>query len=117
MTGQQMPEPIQIQAVNLALTPQQIQSNPFNVVSGGTTVNTQFALHNYLAPTPTVAATVKAANAQLPAILAMAKAYGVKSLDKVSGSGAINLDMHANGPVKSVNSQEVLKALNGHNLT
>ena len=30
-----------------------------------------------------VAATVKAPNAQLPAILSMAKAYGVKSLDKV----------------------------------
>jgi uncharacterized protein involved in outer membrane biogenesis len=97
----------------LNLTPSQVQSNQFNVVSGGTTLNTQFAVNNYMAPTPVVAATVKAANAQLPAILAMAKAYGVKSLDKVSGAGVLNLDMRATGPVKALNSQEIMKALNG----
>jgi len=112
-SGNQIAQPIQIQAINLDLTPTQIQSNPFNVVSGGTTVNTQFSLQNYLSAAPIVAATAKTTNAQLPAILSMAKAYGVKALDKVSGSGVINMDMHATGPVKSLTSQEVLKTLNG----
>jgi uncharacterized protein involved in outer membrane biogenesis len=43
----------------------------------------------------------------------MAKAYGVTSLDKVSGAGNLNLDMHAAGPVKSFSPDEIVKALNG----
>ena len=113
MSGKEIPQPIQIQSVNLNLSPSEIRSNPFNVVSGTTTVNTQFTMRNYLAASPTVDATVKAPNAQLPAILAMAKAYGVTSLDKVSGDGTLNLDMRASGPVKSISAAEIEKALNG----
>jgi uncharacterized protein involved in outer membrane biogenesis len=43
----------------------------------------------------------------------MAKAYGVTSLDKVSGAGNLNLDMHAAGPLQSLSSDEIVKALNG----
>jgi hypothetical protein len=60
-----------------------------------------------------VDATVRAPNAQLPAILAMAKAYGVTALDKLSGEGTLNLNMKAAGPVKSLSSAEIMRALNG----
>ncbi len=113
MTGKDIAQPVQIQAINLHLTPAQIESAPFNVVSGGTTVNTQFALQRYLSDNPTIDATVKAPNAQLQNILSMAKAYGVSGLDKISGNGTINLDMHATGPVKSLNSESIMRALNG----
>ena len=113
VSGKQVAQPIQIQSVNLNLSPSQIQSNPFNVVSGGTTLNVQLAAHNYLSPSPLVNATVRAANAQLPAILAMAKAYGVTALDKVNGQGVMNLDLRAAGPVKSLSTAEIEKALNG----
>ena len=113
LSGKDIAQPIQIQSVNLNLTPSQIQSNPFNVVSGGTTLIAQFALRNYLSPAPTVDTTVRAANAQLPAILSIAKAYGVTGLDKVNGSGTMNMDMHAAGPIKSVNKTEIMRALNG----
>ncbi len=113
MTGKDVAQPVQIQAINLHLTPTQIQSAPFNVVSGGTTVNTQFALQQYLSNNPTVNATLKAPNAQLQNLLSMAKAYGVTGLDKISGNGTINLDMHAVGPVKNINSESILRALNG----
>jgi AsmA protein len=112
-TGKDVPQPVQIQAMNLRLTPTQIQSDPFNVVSGGTTVNTQFALQQYLSNNPTVNATLKSPNAQLQNLLAMAKAYGVTGLEKVSGTGTINLDMHASGPVKSLNQASLMRALNG----
>src|SRR6202008_1294738 len=92
MTGKNIAVPIQIPSLNLKLTPAQVQSDPFNVVSGGTTINTQFTLRNYTAPSPTVSASVRAPNAQLPAILSIAKAYGVTSLDKVSGAGTMNLN-------------------------
>jgi AsmA protein len=113
-TGKGIAQPVQIQSANLSLTPTEVRSTPFNVVSGGTTLNTQFSLRNYMSPTPMVNATVRAPNAQLPAILAMAKAYGVTSLDKVNGAGTLNLDMHAAGPIKSITAAELMKALNGN---
>jgi AsmA protein len=113
LSGKEAPQPVQIPAINLNLTPAQIQSNNFNVVSGGTTVNAQFALRNYLAKTPLVDATLKAPNATLPALLSMAKAYGVKGVDKINGAGTLNLDMHAAGPVRAISSDEIMKALNG----
>lgn len=112
-TGKDVPQPVQVQAINLHLTPAQIQSDPFNVVSGGTSVNTQFSLQQYLSNNPTVNATLKAPNAQMQNLLAMAKAYGVSGLEKISGNGTINLDMRAAGPVKSLNQASLMRALNG----
>ena len=113
LSGKDVAQPIQIPSINLNLTPTQLQSNTFDVTSGNTRLNAQFLLRNYLAPTPLVDATVRAPNAQLPAILAIAKAYGVKSVDKINGQGTMNLDMHATGPLKSLNSAEIMRALNG----
>ena len=113
MSGKEAPQPVQIPAISLNFTPAQIQSNNFNVMSGGTAVNAQFALRNYLAKTPLVDATLKAPNAALPALLSMAKAYGVTGVDKITGAGTLNLDMHATGPVRAVSSDEIMKALNG----
>ncbi len=113
MSGKDIAQPVQISSVNLKMTPSDIQSNPFNVTSGGTTLNTQFAVRNYVSPTPVVDATVRAPNAQLPAVLAMAKAYGVTAVEKINGAGTINLDMHASGPVKSITTTEIMRALNG----
>lgn len=113
MSGKDIAQPIQIQAINLKLTPTQIQSAPFNVVSGGTTLNAQFALQQYLSNSPLINATLKAPNAQLQSILSMAKAYGVGGLEKISGNGIINLDMRAVGPVTGVTSAEIMRALNG----
>lgn len=113
MSGKEIAQPIQIQAANLNLSPSEIRSNPFNVVSGATTVNTQFTMRNYLSPSPTVDAAARAPSAQFPAILSMAKAYGVTALDKITGEGALNIDMRASGPVKSLTTAEIERALNG----
>jgi len=43
----------------------------------------------------------------------MAKAYGVKGVDKINGAGTLNLDMHAAGPLRAISSDEIMKALNG----
>jgi len=113
-SGKDIPQPVQVKAVNLSLTPDEIRSDNFPVVSGGTTVNTQFSLRNYTSKAPLVDATLKAPQAELPAILAMAKAYGVSGLDKLSGAGALSLDMHAAGPLQSITSDEIMRALNGN---
>ena len=113
MSGKDIAQPIQIPSATLNLTPSQIQSNSFNMISGGTTLNAQLGVRNYLSPSPVVDATVRAPNAQLPAILSLAKAYGVTALDKVNGAGTMNLDMRAVGPVKSLSKAEIIRALNG----
>src|SRR5262249_36649250 len=113
MSGREIAQPVHIQTVNLHLTPSQIQSDPFVVTSGGTALNTQFVVRNYTSPTATMDGTVRAPDAQLPALLSMAKAYGVNGFDKVSGAGVVKLDMHSTGAVKSITSAEIIKALNG----
>jgi AsmA-like C-terminal region len=113
-SGKDIPQPVQIKAVNLALSPDEIRSDNFPVISGGTTVNTQFSLRSYTSKTPLVDATLKAPQAELPAILAMAKAYGVTGLDKLNGAGTLALDMHAAGPLRSITSDEIMRALNGN---
>ena len=112
-SGKELPQPVQIQSINLNLSPTQIQSNPFTIVSGQTSANAQLTMRNYTSPSGTVDATLRASNAQLPAILAMAKAYGVTALDKVTGQGTLNVDMHASGAVKSLTATEIEKTLNG----
>lgn len=114
MSGKEAPQPVQIQAVNLTLTPSDIHSDSFNITSAGTNVAAQFGLKQYLAKNPMIDATLKAPNASLPAILSIAKAYGVTALDKVSGAGNLNLDMHAAGPLSSLNSNSITRALNGN---
>lgn len=114
MTGKDVPQPVQVPSINLALTPSEVRSSPFNVTSAGTTVNSQFTLRQYTSPNPTIDAILKAPNAQLPAVLAMAKAWGVTSLEKINGAGTLNLDMHAVGPVKTLNQNALMRAINGN---
>lgn len=113
VSGKDIPQPVQVPALNLTLTPTDIRSDNFNVTSGGTTVATQFTLRQYLSKTPFVDATLKAPNASLPALLSMAKAYGVKGVDKLNGQGTLNLDAHAAGPLQSLSSNDIMRALNG----
>jgi len=113
VSGKEIAKPVEVKAVNIALTPTEIHSDNFNVTSGGTTAAVQFAMKQYTSKTPEVDATVRAPQAALPDLLAMAKAYGVTSLDKISGAGNLSLDMHAAGPVQSFSSDELVKALNG----
>jgi AsmA protein len=112
-SGKDLAKPVQVNAVNLALTPAEIRSDNFNVNSGNTNVAVQFALRQYMTKTPTVDAAVKAPNAGLPEVLSMAKAYGVTSLNNVTGEGTLNLDLRAAGPVASVASNAIMKAVNG----
>jgi AsmA protein len=113
ITGKEIAKPVQISAVNIALTPTEIHSDNFNVTSGGTTAAVQFAMKQYASNSPQVDATVRAPQAALPDILAMAKAYGVSGLDKITGAGNLSLDMHAAGPLQSFSSNQLMRALNG----
>jgi hypothetical protein len=44
----------------------------------------------------------------------MARAYGAKGLAGINGSGTLNLDIHASGPVRAITSSEFMRLLNGN---
>ena len=44
----------------------------------------------------------------------MAKAYGVGGLEKITGAGTLNLDLHAAGPLHAIRSDQIMRALNGN---
>src|SRR5580693_3626561 len=113
VSGKDVPKPVAVKAINIALTPTEIHSDNFNVTSGGTTAAVQFSVKNYTSNSALVDATLRAPQAALPDLLSMAKAYGVTSLDKISGGGNLAVDMHAAGPVQSMSSDQLVKALNG----
>ena len=113
ISGKEIAKPVQVKTVNITLTPTDINSDNFNVTSGGSTAAVQFSMKQYTSNSPQVNATVRAPQAALPDLLSMAKAYGVTSLDKISGSGNLALDMSAAGPLQSISSNQIMKALNG----
>jgi uncharacterized protein involved in outer membrane biogenesis len=104
VSGDGLAQPVKVNAINLALTPQEIRSNPFTAVSGGTNVNGQFTLSQYTSPSPNVDATLKTANANIAELIGMAHAYGVSAAQGMSGSGIIDLDVRAAGPIKNTSA-------------
>jgi AsmA protein len=113
VSGKEIAKPVAVKAINIALTPTDVHSDNFNVTSGGTTAAVQFSVKGYTSNAAIVDATLKAPQAALPDVLAMAKAYGVTSLDKITGQGNLSVDLHAAGPVANLNSDQLMKALNG----
>src|SRR5450755_2781274 len=104
VTGKDIPSAVKVPALDLNMTPQDIRSNPFTVTSGGTTLTGQMTIAQYTTPSPTVDATFKTVNAKLDELFNIAKAYGVSAVEGMSGSGAVNLDVHATGPIKNTDA-------------
>jgi len=104
VTGKDIPSAVKVPALDLNMTPQDIRSNPFTVTSGGTTLTGQMSVAQYTSASPTVDATFKTVNAKLEELLNIAKAYGASAVEGMSGSGAVNLDVHATGPVKNTDA-------------
>ncbi|HXJ94455.1 MAG TPA: AsmA family protein [Terriglobia bacterium] len=114
ISGNGIAKPVQVKALNVALSPTQIRSDTFNVSSGGTTAAGQFTLTQYASSSPQVDASLRAPRAALPELLSIAKAYGVTGLDKISGAGTLGIDLHAAGPLKAISSDQIVRALNGN---
>ena len=100
IAGKDLPSPVQVQAIDLALSPQAIKSNDFTASTGSTSLSAQFTLANYTSASPDVDLALRTAHAQLAELINIARAYGVSAVDGMSGSGAIALDVHATGPLK-----------------
>jgi uncharacterized protein involved in outer membrane biogenesis len=104
ITGKQLPQPVKVDAVQLALTPDMVRSNDFTATSGSTSVTGNVAIANYAAPNSTLTAALRVPRARISELLNMAKAAGVSAADNISGDGALTLDIHAQGPTKNVSA-------------
>jgi len=114
IAGKDFPQAVQIASMDLAITPKEIRSNDFEVRSGNTTAAARFGLAEYTSKSPKIDFAFRTLNANLPEVLAIARAYGTKGLSGINGSGTLNLDIHASGPVQAVRSSEVMRLLNGN---
>ncbi|HEY2115899.1 MAG TPA: AsmA family protein [Candidatus Angelobacter sp.] len=104
ISGKEIPQPVKVNAITLALTPDTIRSNEFAATTGSTTVNVSFALAQYTAPNSSISASLRAPNARLGEILNIAKAAGVSAVDGMSGDGNLTLDVRAQGPTKNMSA-------------
>jgi AsmA protein len=114
ISGKNIPKPVGVKVLNVALSPTEIRSDNFNVSCGGTTAAAHFTMTQYASNSPQVDAALRAPQAALPELLSIAKAYGMTGLDKISGAGNLGLDLHAAGPLKAISSDQVMRALNGN---
>jgi AsmA protein len=104
ISGKDVPQPVKVPAVDLALTPDTIRSNDFSATTGSTTVNVNFALSQYTSPNSVINATLRAPNARVGEILNIAKAAGISAVEGMSGDGLLTLDVHAQGPTKNMSA-------------
>jgi len=106
ISGKGLPQAVTVPAVDLAMTPTQVSSNDFTASTAGTKLSTQFTLTGYTGPAPDISASVRTANAQVGDLLSIGKAYGATSLQGVSGSGTLSLNVHASGPLKNASAMK-----------
>ncbi len=57
ISGKEIPQPVKVNDITLALTPETVRSNEFAATTGSTTVNVSFALSQYSAPNSSISAT------------------------------------------------------------
>jgi uncharacterized protein involved in outer membrane biogenesis len=104
ISGRDVPTPVKVPAIDLALTPNEIRSNQFNASAANTSLGVQFTLTNYTSPAPQVSAAVRTSNAQIADLVSIARAWDPSVVEGVSGSGLLSLDVRAAGPLKDANS-------------
>ena len=100
ISGGDLKQPVQVPDVTLAISPAEIRSNSFRASSGGTSLTGQFTLSHYSVPDASLDLTLGTQNADLGEMLAMAKAYGFSAVEKYSGSGRLDVNLHVSGPLK-----------------
>lgn len=108
-----MAVPAQIKSVNFRLTPTDVRSDDFLINYDGTTLKSRVAVNRYTSQNPTLDANIETASAKLPAILAIAKAYGVTSLDNLKGEGSLGLKMRLSGTLHSLSGDSMLRGIDG----
>jgi AsmA protein len=103
-----------VDAIDVALTPTEIRADDFQVRAGETLATARFRVAGYASENPMIDASLESRDATLEEIQSITRAYGVGGLDRIEGTGRLNLDMRASGPLDSVRSESVARSLDGN---
>jgi len=90
---------VRVTNAQLVFTPQSLQSNDFSAIVGNLPFSVKFALTAYSSPNPQIKAAVRSTRADVAELLNTVRAFGVKDLDGVTGTGSMSFDVQANGAV------------------
>ena len=96
VSGGDIKQPVKTAKLSLALTPERIMLEPANISSGSTQLQT-FGVISHYASAPRLEATLIAPDAQLAELLAIARAYGMSSLEGITATGQAKLQIRASG--------------------
>jgi hypothetical protein len=112
--GSEIPQPVEIAAIDVAITPTIIQSNEFEIKTGRTRAVSHFVLEKYVSGSPFIDFTLRSNDAELRDVRSIARVSGLKGLARMDGSGALNLNLHARGTMRGIRSSEIVKLLGGN---
>ena len=104
ISGKDLPQPVRVPEIQLALSPDSIRSGNFTASTGGTNVNGRIELHQYSSPNPIANATLQIPETELGEVLNIARSFSPTSVEGITGSGRFALNVTANGPVKNMNA-------------
>jgi AsmA protein len=100
ISGGELREPVEVDAVQLSLSPDAIRSNEFTARTGHTSAAAQFALTGYASDEPKIDGKLNTGNADVQELLRIAHAYGISAVQGMNGSGSITINASVSGPVK-----------------
>ncbi|MFL6451360.1 MAG: AsmA-like C-terminal region-containing protein [Bryobacteraceae bacterium] len=104
VSGGEIKQPVKVAAINVTLSPDLIQAQPFTAQSGSTSLQIAGSLAHYNSPSRSVDATVNTANANIAELLNMAKAYGINGTNGASGAGSLSMNIHVQGPTANMSN-------------
>lgn len=104
ISGKDLPQPVKVPEMRLALSPDSIRSGNFTASTGGTNVNGRFELKQYTSKSPIATATLQIPETELGDVINIARSFSPGSVDGVSGNGRFALNVTATGPVKNTNA-------------
>lgn len=104
ISGKDLPQPVKVPEIQLALTPDAIRSGNFTASTGGANVNGRIELRQYASPSPIANATLQIPETELGDVLNIARSFSPSSVEGMTGSGRFALNVTANGPVKNLSA-------------
>jgi hypothetical protein len=100
ISGDAVPDPVKVDAINFSLSPSEIRSNEFVARTGRTRVAAQVTIAGYGTGAPQLRASINTGDAELGELVRVARAYGFSGEDGLTGTGSLSLNVVVTGPLK-----------------
>jgi uncharacterized protein involved in outer membrane biogenesis len=102
ISNKSLGQPVQVNSIELQLTPDAVRSSGFTAVCGSTSVLGKFAVSQYISPNSSINASLRAPHARLEEVLSIANALGIPAANGVGGEGGLSFDVQIEGPARKL---------------